>query len=76
LPRLSGFEKESSTRTPVLAQSSWYRFEPQPEGADRATLFLLSSVEPRRGSFFLRSSIPDAELLELRAQASSRSPQC
>ncbi len=53
----------------VLAHPKFlYRFEPKPDGAAPGAAYPLSSVElASRLSFFLWSSIPDAELLELAA---------
>jgi hypothetical protein len=53
----------------VLAHPKFlYRFEPKPDGATPGAAQPLSSVElASRLSFFLWSSIPDAELLELAA---------
>jgi hypothetical protein len=53
----------------VLAHPKFlYRFEPKPAGAGPDEAYPLSSVElASRLSFFLWSSIPDAELLELAA---------
>jgi hypothetical protein len=53
----------------VLAHPKFlYRFEPKPDGATPGVAYPLSSVElASRLSFFLWSSIPDAELLELAA---------
>jgi hypothetical protein len=53
----------------VLAHPKFlYRFEPKPEGAEVDAPYPLSSVElASRLSFFLWSSIPDSELLELAA---------
>jgi hypothetical protein len=53
----------------VLAHPKFlYRFEPKPGGATPGAAYPLSSVElASRLSFFLWSSIPDAELLELAA---------
>jgi hypothetical protein len=53
----------------VLAHPKFlYRFEPKPDGATLGAAYPLSSVElASRLSFFLWSSIPDAELLELAA---------
>jgi hypothetical protein len=53
----------------VLAHPKFlYRFEPKPDGAAPGTAYPLSSVElASRLSFFLWSSIPDTELLELAA---------
>jgi mono/diheme cytochrome c family protein len=63
-----GFEKGvEHALAGVLAHPKFlYRFEPHAEGAEGA--YALSSVElASRLSFFLWSSIPDAELLELAA---------
>jgi hypothetical protein len=65
-----GFEKGvEHALAGVLAHPKFlYRFEPQPEGAAPGDSYPLSSVElASRLSFFLWSSIPDAELLELAA---------
>jgi hypothetical protein len=53
----------------VLAHPKFlYRFEPKPDDATPGAAYPLSSVElASRLSFFLWSSIPDAELLELAA---------
>ncbi|HUQ50634.1 MAG TPA: DUF1592 domain-containing protein [Gammaproteobacteria bacterium] len=53
----------------VLAHPKFlYRFEPKPGSAEPGAAYPLSSVElASRLSFFLWSSIPDAELLELAA---------
>ncbi|HEY3517921.1 MAG TPA: DUF1592 domain-containing protein [Gammaproteobacteria bacterium] len=65
-----GFEKGVEyALAGVLAHPKFlYRFEPKPEGAAPGDSYPLSSVElASRLSFFLWSSIPDAELLELAA---------
>jgi hypothetical protein len=65
-----GFEKGvEHALAGVLAHPKFlYRFEPKPEGAAPDAAYPLSSVElASRLSFFLWSSIPDAELLELAA---------
>jgi hypothetical protein len=65
-----GFEKGVEyAPAGVLAHPKFlYRFEPKPEGAATGDSYPLSSVElASRLSFFLWSSIPDAELLELAA---------
>src|SRR5688572_17716243 len=65
-----GFEKGvEHALAGVLAHPKFlYRFEPRPEGADPSAPYPLSSVElASRLSFFLWSSIPDEELLELAA---------
>jgi hypothetical protein len=65
-----GFEKGvEHALAGVLAHPKFlYRFEPKPEGAEPGSAYPLSSVElASRLSFFLWSSIPDAELLELAA---------
>jgi hypothetical protein len=65
-----GFEKGvEHALAGVLAHPKFlYRFEPKPEGAVPGDSYPLSSVElASRLSFFLWSSIPDAELLELAA---------
>jgi hypothetical protein len=64
----AGFEKGvEHALAGVLAHPKFlYRFEPKPAGEEG--VFALSSVElASRLSFFLWSSIPDAELLELAA---------
>ena len=63
-----GFEKGVERAVAgVLAHPKFlYRFEPKPEGAAPGDSYPLSSVElASRLSFFIWSSIPDAELLEL-----------
>jgi hypothetical protein len=65
-----GFEKGvEHALAGVLAHPKFlYRFEPKPDGVDPSAPYPLSSVElASRLSFFLWSSIPDAELLELAA---------
>jgi mono/diheme cytochrome c family protein len=65
-----GFEKGiEHALAGVLAHPKFlYRFEPKPDGAGPGESYPLSSVElASRLSFFLWSSIPDAELLELAA---------
>ena len=65
-----GFEKGvERSLAGVLAHPKFlYRFEPRPDGAAPGDADPLSSVElASRLSFFLWSSIPDAELLELAA---------
>jgi hypothetical protein len=65
-----GFEKGvEHALAGVLAHPKFlYRFEPKPEGASPDEAYPLSGVElASRLSFFLWSSIPDAELLELAA---------
>ena len=65
-----GFEKGvEHALAGVLAHPKFlYRFEPKPEGAAPGDSYPLSSVElASRLSFFIWSSIPDAELLELAA---------
>jgi mono/diheme cytochrome c family protein len=65
-----GFEKGVEyALAGVLAHPKFlYRFEPKPEGPASGDSYALSSVElASRLSFFLWSSIPDAELLELAA---------
>jgi hypothetical protein len=65
-----GFEKGvEHALAGVLAHPKFlYRFEPKPEGAAPGDAYPLSSVElASRLSFFIWSSIPDAELLELAA---------
>jgi mono/diheme cytochrome c family protein len=67
---IGGFEKGvEHALAGVLAHPKFlYRFEPKPEGAGPGEAYPLSSVElASRLSFFLWSSIPDAELLELAA---------
>jgi hypothetical protein len=60
----------------VLAHPKFlYRFEPPPEGLKAGESYPLSSAElASRLSFFLWSSIPDAELLELAAANRLRNP--
>jgi hypothetical protein len=60
----------------VLAHPKFlYRFEPPPEGLKAGESYPLSSAElASRLSFFLWSSIPDAELLELAAADGLRNP--
>jgi hypothetical protein len=60
----------------VLAHPKFlYRFEPPPEGLAAGASYPLSSAElASRLSFFLWSSIPDAELLELAAADRLRDP--
>jgi hypothetical protein len=60
----------------VLAHPKFlYRFEPPPEGLAAGASYPLSSVElASRLSFFLWSSIPDTELLELAAADKLRDP--
>jgi mono/diheme cytochrome c family protein len=70
-----GFEKGvEHALAGVLAHPKFlYRFEPKPDGADGA--YALTSVElASRLSFFLWSSIPDAELLELAASGTLADP--
>ena len=65
-----GFEKGvEHALAGVLAHPKFlYRFEPKPENAAPGQSYPLNSVElASRLSFFLWSSIPDAELLELAA---------
>jgi len=65
-----GFEKGVEHAVAgVLAHPKFlYRFEPKPEGAAPGDSYPLSSVElASRLSFFIWSSIPDAELLALAA---------
>jgi hypothetical protein len=61
----------------VLAHPKFlYRFEPKPQSATPGGAYPLSSVElASRLSFFLWSSIPDAELLELAAADTLGDPQ-
>jgi hypothetical protein len=60
----------------VLAHPKFlYRFEPPPEGLTAGASYPLSSAElASRLSFFVWSSIPDAELLELAAADRLRNP--
>jgi hypothetical protein len=60
----------------VLAHPKFlYRFEPPPDGLAPGAAYPLSSVElASRLSFFLWSSIPDAELLELAASGRLQDP--
>jgi hypothetical protein len=68
---VGGFEKGvEHALAGVLAHPKFlYRFEPKPEGIEPGAAYPLSSIElASRLSFFLWSSIPDAELLALAAE--------